>query len=616
MKSTIKVSISGIAFNLDNDAYGCLRNYLDHLENIFSGKESGREIIEDIEVRIAELLSARIQSPAQIITLATVKEVIDTVGSVDDIAGDEESTADAASKQFKAPETERKRLFRDIDHRVIGGVCSGLGNYFGIDRVFIRLAFAVAFGCFLLQDYTFLHSFFNTIASVSVFLYIVLWIVTPAARTMNEKMRMRKEPLLPALPALPALDDGITKAAHEGDFGRVLGKIITITFRIIAGFVLAIIAFVALSLLVALPIGLFTGNTVLGELGSLDIAEALRTYTIVPLWVVVTLLTLLVCLPLVGLIYFLAKVLFKFKTKIRMGLILSVVWLVSFFSLAGLGIYLASGDFDFSLFLEDNAPRVSETRTVIPFHSLNVSGNFEVIAVPSDSNYMLIKAAENILPNIRVETNDGNMKIFMTKMRGRWRSKSHISFYYSDWESLKQLRLSGAVRFACPDTLKAETFSAKLSGASILDIVVNNEYSDLEISGATKVDVAGQAKVFTAEASGASKITADIITEKTKVDLSGAGNLILSGAASRADFQASGASRINASGFVADSVKVRLSGSSKLGVHANQYLNIHASGVSHIEYSGTPVTDISTSGAAKVIGIRNCDKRTVASANP
>jgi phage shock protein PspC (stress-responsive transcriptional regulator) len=605
MKSTIKVSISGIAFNLDNDAYSCLRNYLDRMENIFSGKEGGREIIEDIEVRIAELLSARIQSPAQIITLATVREVIDTVGSVDDIAGGEEHTADAASKQFKSAETERKRLYRDIDHRVIGGVCSGLGNYFGIDRVFVRLAFAVIFGLIILPEYLFFHSFFETVSPAVFLLYIALWIAMPAARTMKEKMNMRKEPLLPPLPPLPPLPftlDEPVKAAHEGDFGRVLGKIIVITCRIIAGCVLAIMAFVALSLLVALPIGLFTGNVVLGELGRLGIAEMLRDYTIVPLWVVVTLLTLLVCLPLVGLIYLLAKVLFKFKTKIRMGLILSIVWLVAFFSLVGLGIYLASGDFDFSraVFSDDASSHVSEERAVAPFHSISVSGNFDVVAIPSDTNYMLIRAAENNLPYIRTQTTGGEMKIFMTKMRGSRRSKSHISFYYSDWESLKQLRLSGAVRFTCPDTLKAETFSAKLSGASVLGIVVNNGYSDLDISGAAKVDVAGQAKVFTSETSGASKITADIVSEKVKIDLSGAGNITLSGAASHADFQASGASKINAVCFAADSVRARLSGSSKLGVHANSYLNVHASGASHIEYSGAPVTDISTSGAAKV----------------
>ncbi|MDR2359333.1 MAG: DUF2807 domain-containing protein [Prevotellaceae bacterium] len=581
MKSTIKVSISGIAFNLDNDAYICLKNYLDHVEKIFSGKEGGREIIEDIEVRIAELLSARIQSPAQIITLAAVNEVIGTVGSANDIAGGEEEPTTFAQEQFKAPEPERKRLYRDIDHRMIGGVCSGLGNYFGIDRVLVRLVFAIALGFFIFPDYFFgHHTFFNAVSSSAILIYILLWIIMPAARTMKEKMTMRKEAISPA--SSQKMEDAYTKTAHEGDFGRVLGKIISIFFRIIAGFVLVITTLVALSLLVALPIGFITGNVVLGEVEGVNIANYLRNYTSIPFWLLLTLLMLLICLPLAGLIYLISKALFKFKTKTRLGLILTVAWLVTLFSLVGIGIYVASGDVGFSqdLFLEDTSYQVSETRTFPPFKNLSIAGAFEVTAVPSDTNHLLIKAAEKFLPHVRMEISNGNMKIYTRKSYKKW-AKAHIYMYYSDWKSVEQLRLSGAVRFTCSDTLKAPAFSAKLSGASVINIAVNNQRSEWD-------------------ASGASKITADIVAESVHIGISGAGKADLSGAASRADFKISGATKISAGGFVADTVRARLSGSSKIGIHANNYLDIHASGASLIEYSGTPVTDISTSGAAKV----------------
>ncbi|MDR2801854.1 MAG: DUF2807 domain-containing protein [Prevotellaceae bacterium] len=588
MKSTIKVSISGIAFNLDNDAYGCLKNYLDRVDKIFSGKEGGREIIEDIEVRIAELLSAQIQSPAQIITLAMISEVIGTVGSADDIAGggDEETTT-FAQEQFKATEPERKRLFRDIDHRVIGGVCSGLGNYFGIEKVLVRLAFAILVGLTFAPGGLFTPPFFGKVAFFVTLLYIILWIAMPAARTMKEKMNMRKEPLLPPLPPLPPLPftlDEPVKAAHEGDLGHVLGKIIIITCRIIAGFVLAIMTFIALTLLAALPIGLITGNVVVGELGNLDLARFVQDYTFIPLWLVVTLLTLLVCVPLIGLAYLLSKALFKFKTKIRMGLILTVTWLVTFFSLVGIGIYIASNNVDFSkdLFSENSSSMVSETRTFAPFTNLSIAGTFEVTAVPSDTNYILIKATEKILPHIRTETtNNGDMKIYVERVRAKGWAKAHIVVYYSDWKSVEQLRLSGAVRFTCSDTLKAPTFSAKLSGASNIDIAVNNRYSDLDVSGA-------------------SQITANIIAEKINIGVSGASKATLSGKSPYVDSNLSGASKISAGNLAADTVKIQSSGSSKMDIQANNFLDIHASGASHIEYSGTPVTDIFTSGAAKV----------------
>ncbi|MDR1406343.1 MAG: DUF2807 domain-containing protein, partial [Prevotellaceae bacterium] len=565
MKSTIKISISGIAFDMDNDAYGCLKNYLDRMENIFSGKEGGREIIEDIEVRIAELLSARIQSPAQIITLATVNEVIHTVGSADDIAGGEEGTAAFVPEQFKVPEPERKRLFRDIDHRVIGGVCSGLGNYFGIDRVFVRLAFAIALVFFPFHHRLFHinHSFPGTIASFALLLYIILWIVMPAARTMKEKMTMRKEPISPA--SQQKSETAAARASHESDFGRVLGKIITVVCRIIAGFVLAVMAFAALSLLIALPVGLIGGNMVLGESGVLDIADNLRAYTAIPMWLVVTLLTLLVCVPLIGLIYIISKVLFKFKTKIRMGLILSIVWLAAFFSTMGIGIYVVSEYRNFPLGLHSGgAEKVSEERSFGPFKELGIAGNFEVTAMLSDSNRMVIEAPENVMPHIQTETGGGKLEIY-TKLYHRRQERSYIRFYCTDWRLLEKLRLRGAVRFTCADTLRAGAFSATLSGTSGASLAVHNGQTKFDISGASRAEVAGETGTLEVDMSGASRITAGMVAERVRIDLSGAGNIVLSGKASYADFRAAGASKINAGGFAADSVTLRLSGSSRIG---------------------------------------------------
>ncbi|MDR0582518.1 MAG: DUF2807 domain-containing protein, partial [Prevotellaceae bacterium] len=407
----------------------------------------------------------------------------------------------------------------------------------------------------------------------------------PAARTMKEKMTMRREPLLPPLPPLPFMpEEASVKAAHEGDFGQVLGKIITIILRIMAGFVLVIAVMIALSVLLALPIGLITGNMVVGELNGLDIADFLRNYTFIPLWLIVTLLTLLIFLPLAGLIYLISKALFKFKTKSRLGLILTIAWLVTLFSLMGIGIYVAShhaDDFPEGLLSDSYPYQVSEKRTFDPFTNLSVAGAFEIVAVPSDTNYMIIHAPEKLLPDISTKTGNGRMEIHMRKVRIKKWKKMRIDVHYSDWKSLEQLRLSGAVRFTCSDTLKAPALSVKLSGASDINIAVNNRRAEWEVSGA-------------------SKITADIVAEKVSISISGAGKANLSGKSPYVGFKLSGASKIDAGDFAADTVSANLSGSSRISVHADKYLDIHASGASLIEYSGTPVTDISTSGASKV----------------
>src|SRR5699024_3301344 len=130
MKEVVKVSISGIAFSFDADAYKVMKDYLDKLEAGYAKKPDGREIIADIEARIAELILNEQESDS-VVGRGLAESVIAQLGFPDDLETDEEPAAE------KLP----KRLYRNPDGAVLGGVCSGLGAYFNIDPVWIRLAF-------------------------------------------------------------------------------------------------------------------------------------------------------------------------------------------------------------------------------------------------------------------------------------------------------------------------------------------------------------------------------------------------------------------------------------------------------------------------------------------
>jgi phage shock protein PspC (stress-responsive transcriptional regulator) len=609
MKPTIKISISGIVFNMDSDAYSCLQNYLERIERIFAGKEGAREIIDDIEVRIAELFSARIQSPEQIITLVVVNDVIATVGSADDIAG-EENEADSNTQESSrtASGTERKRLFRDIDHCTIGGVCSGLGNYFGIDRVFIRLAFSFA-GLFGLL-------FYGSMSLVVCLIYVMLWIAVPAARSVKEKMAMRKEPITPARSSLRETEDDSEKAAHAGDFGNVLGKIIVVTCRIIVGLFLTVVAICALALLIALPIGLLTGNMILGEYAAFDLTYYIQHYTVVPLWLVIVLLTLLICLPLFAVIYIISKALFRFKTAIRFGLILLVVWLATLLTLAGIGLYVVSADSYFHDRLTEQIDHSElRERTLAPFTRLRISGNFDVTVYQSDTNYLQIEAPERIYPAIYADVADGQLSIYYKNTIDRIHKKiwifgrhsghlfnaySKIRIYTTNAAALERLELSQNVRFVCDDTLTANRFTAKITGAGVAAIHVNNAYSSFEVSGAGKLAIAGRTGELEVEASGATKIDASVATDRLLFTITGISQVALSGVAANAQFNISGTAVTHAADFAVDTLAIRLSGASKMDVHVNRRLSVHASGASLVEYTGTPETEIHISGAAQV----------------
>jgi phage shock protein PspC (stress-responsive transcriptional regulator) len=178
MRKTVNINISGTVFYIDEDAYTRLKEYLGKLERYFRNQEEGEEIYKDIESRIAELFSEKVQDKTGVINIDLVEAVINKMGEPEDF--EEESTDEPrASKVSDAYYYKsRKRLYRDVDNRVLGGVCGGIAAYLNTDPVLIRILFAIL---------PFLS--FGIIVPV----YIILWIVVPAAITTAQKLEMRGE---------------------------------------------------------------------------------------------------------------------------------------------------------------------------------------------------------------------------------------------------------------------------------------------------------------------------------------------------------------------------------------------------------------------------------------
>lgn len=175
MKKTLSINIRGILIMIDEDAFQKLNTYLDEINKHFKTKKGYEDIINDIETRIAELLQQKLSEKKQVITIEDVEEVIRIMGHPSDFDQDSEENTGNAFHQGHA----RKRLFRDIDNRMIGGVCSGLGAYFNIDTVWFRVAFVVAL----------------LIGGSSILVYLVLWIVTPPAKSVSDRLEMQGDPI-------------------------------------------------------------------------------------------------------------------------------------------------------------------------------------------------------------------------------------------------------------------------------------------------------------------------------------------------------------------------------------------------------------------------------------
>ncbi len=192
MKKTISVNISGIIFNIEEDAYDRLRKYLSTIKGYFSNNESRDEILDDIELRIAELFEERINTSKQVVTEKDVLEVIEIMGEPEVYIDEEEETASQSSgSNSQSYNATGKKLFRDKENGIVSGVCAGLGAYFQVDSVWIRLILVISVFFF----------------GIGILPYIIMAIIIPEAKTTSDKIRMHGD----------SVDiDSIKKKVNEG----------------------------------------------------------------------------------------------------------------------------------------------------------------------------------------------------------------------------------------------------------------------------------------------------------------------------------------------------------------------------------------------------------------
>ena len=170
MNKTIQINLGGIAFTINDDAYRRLDLYLHELEDYFGHSESRDEIIADIEARLAEILHDRLKgrSIVDLQDIAQAVKIMGSPGEFDDEPLGESYTSSRSERRKGSWDIKTgKKLFRDPDDKVIGGVCSGLSAYLGIDDpIWMRILFVVIF----------------ITGGAGLLAYIILWALIPEAK--------------------------------------------------------------------------------------------------------------------------------------------------------------------------------------------------------------------------------------------------------------------------------------------------------------------------------------------------------------------------------------------------------------------------------------------------
>ncbi len=347
MNKILNINLGGFAFTIDDDAFEYLSAYLDSIRRRFSASDGRDEILNDIENRLGELLTAELGSRS-IVMLPDVETAVGIMGKPEDFGGEPIDNRRAMGGNAGSSGAIRtgKRLFRDEDEKIAGGVCSGLSAYFGIaDPVWMRLVFVLL-----------------TFASAGFWIpaYIILWILVPPARTAAERLAMRGEPINVDNIARE-IEDGFErlgdkvnqygsskkKSGINGlDKGRnalsgivgFIGSTFGLVVKLFARFGLMFLLFLAAVLLFSLFVSWIAGFW--GLMAAAPYVDFFSPFSKSGSYAAMTGVFVLVTLPAVGLSLLLARLVFKFRAPGWLGIGMTITWFVTFFavlSFAGLG---------------------------------------------------------------------------------------------------------------------------------------------------------------------------------------------------------------------------------------------------------------------------------------
>jgi len=343
MNKTVDINLANILFHIDEKAYNKLQRYLEAIKRSFTGTPGSDEILADIEARIAELFQEKLENERQVITLKEVDEVITIMGQPEDYMVDEDIFEDAP-KTEPARSAKVKKLYRDIDNKYIGGVCSGLEHYLGFDALWIRLIFI----------------FFALFTGFGFIAYILLWILVPEAATTSQKLDMKGEPVNISNIERKVKEgfDDVAERVKNVDYDKMgekvkssgrtffdaLGDIIMFFFKVFGKFIGILLIIIGAATLIGLFIGLFTvGIMDMIHIPGLDFYDMVNS-TDAPVWLVSLLAFFVVGIPFFFLLYLGLKILVTNLKSIGNIAKFSLLglWLLSLIALAVLGIKQAS----------------------------------------------------------------------------------------------------------------------------------------------------------------------------------------------------------------------------------------------------------------------------------
>ena len=561
MKKTITVNLNGRVFTMDEDAYRLLDNYLSNLRIYFRKEEGASEIIADFEARIEELFSEKTRLGYQVITIEDVEEVIARVGKPADFA-EREEVEEEKQTNFTESKATKKKFYRNIDDKMLGGVCSGISAYFGWDVLPVRIVFIVLI-------------FATSLWIVPA--YLLAWIFFSGAYTAEQKLRMRGKPIT-------VENIGKTVAAEVEPAGSkeskgCLSGFIDLFVGLLKVFLFGVGFLVGIVLLFALVIILIVLFAVLFGKGG-GLIENFPSFLIVENPVLTTIAFLLVVgIPVVALIYSLIAHLGKLKPldrSVRLGFL--SIWILAFI------LFIFSGfriDKDYKFwdrnwkwnweYVPDHETirgnGILSEKTYFMDEAVNyvelgkyLNANLQIEQTQSDTAAIIISGDENLIDQVKYDLTGG------------------------------QLILSSINPLRSENNLKVLLKTKDLKG------VRSNNFGNVKLNDTFRCDE------LEITMNGPGKFRAgSLYVQSLTVNSEGIASVVLSGKAGKAHLNLSGTGKIDALELESDTVYAYVKGVGSILCNPVEYLGGHLNGIGKITYKEEPkIKNIGSVGIGKI----------------
>ena len=588
MKKTLNVNLNGRVFTIDEDAYRLLDNYLNNLRIHFRKEEGASDIIADFEARIEELLSEKTRLGHQVITFEHVEEVIARVGRPADFT--EQADRDYERQPSETEQGRaKKRFYRNLDDKMLGGVCSGIAAYFGWSVVALRFLFVLlpfilsSLNVFIIRYSTAWGSHSQSISfSFGIILaYLIAWVIVPGARNAEQKLQMQGKPITvenigktvaaESAPVAPVKQRGCL--AGIVDLFVAFVKVCLAGLGCLIGLPLLFALFIVIIVLIAVLLGV--GGNLLGIGGGLP-AGIMPPFLAVKYPILTTITGILVLgIPIVAVIYGIISHIAKWKPlnqSVKWASLLIWILALILFCFSGIRIDRRNGfDYPWRWHISDyhdiRGNNIPSQETIgwdeaVDYLELgkHLYATVQIEQTWDETTSVEINGDENLVAQVKYELRDGRLKLFS---ENRLRRDNNLKII------LRTNHLKGL---------------------------------DVDYIGDVRIYRAFTGDDFKIKMSGVGNIQADSLNFNSLTVLSsGVGSVKLSGKAETVHLETSGTGKINAIELLSNTVYAEVSGIGTIQCNPIEHLKGRVSGIGSITYKEEPKhKDTGSSGIGKI----------------